>query len=648
MKKILLKRLALSNWRSLNSDVTFGEKTKIFAYNGVGKTSLQSAWNWLLSSYTSANEPKNHNLYDNRMEITQNTPVASVKAWIEVDGIEYTIEKRAKAKFSRKRGTNEWVKDSADEYTILIDGIETSATDYASWLEYNICDTHILTYCLDGSFFSSLVYDDKKQARKMLETIVGNISEGDLKGDYDVLSVDFAKGYTIEQIEEKTKNQLKDVKKHRDEFETLLRNKENALSEYANQDFTKVKDAIEECKAKIEKIDAMILNKAESIKPILGERNALFEIINSKTLFLNEYVNTYLNTFKRSTNEIKGKISEINTQRGTIEKSLANKKNLLEQNAQRIKSLQEYRDILIERRNEIKGRIFNEDKCAYCGQELPYDLLEDAKKKFNERKQEDLNACIFQGKNTRDDIDAIEKSNNILEGEIKELEGMLAEYDVEKLENKIKEMERDFVPCQTTDEYKKLRAELDELNDKFRSLDINQEDEVLNAEKKKLMLELEDLYIRYGFHKKVEELKDDVCKLHAQIRACGIDMASLEGVLDKCKEYIEERADVISQRVNESLKGCKIRMWERQKNGDIVPACIITDANDVKLATTNTANRMGIYLSLQDLFCKYCDITLPKWIDEAAVFAPNNLPKVDGQSIMLFPSEDKVLRIENN
>lgn len=648
MKKIYLKRLILSNWRSLNSDVTFGESTKILAFNGVGKTSLQCAWNWLLSGYTSADEPKNYNLYDNKCDITPETPIASVKAWVEVDGLEYTIEKRAKAKFSRKRGTSEWVKDSSDEYIVLIDEIETSATDYAMWLEHNICKTSTLPYCLDGGFFASLVYDDKKEARKILEAVVGEISTDDFSGDYSMFKNDFAKGYSIEQIEERTKRELNETRKKSVELDAVLKSKERSLSEYSTQDFDGLKKEIETCKADIDKIDAMILNKAESIKPLLGERNALFELINSKTLKNSECRNAYLNTFKAATSEIKGKINEINASKATLKSLLETKKETLARNQKTLAYLQEHRARLVERKNEIKGRVFSEGKCAYCGQELPDVLLEEAMRKFNKQKQEDLEACVAQGKNTRNDIDDILAVNKKLEEEISQCEQGLNEYpDIEELEARLKAREQSFVPYEETDEYKKMHAELDDLNAKFNSLNISKEDEALTAEKKKLMLDLEDLYIRYGFHKKAEELREEIAKLQTQIRECGISMARLEGVLSKCREYIEERAEIISERVNGKLKGCKIRMWERQKNGEIVPACIITDEKNVRLATTNTANKITIHLALQDLFCKHFGITLPKWIDEAAVFAPSNEPCVDGQSIMLYPSEDKVLRIEN-
>ena len=88
MKTIVIKRLILQNWKSLNHDVVFNaDTTTVCARNGVGKSSLQKAWNWLLSGYTSAITPKNHELFDNRCELTHETPIASVKAYVSIDGV---------------------------------------------------------------------------------------------------------------------------------------------------------------------------------------------------------------------------------------------------------------------------------------------------------------------------------------------------------------------------------------------------------------------------------------------------------------------------------------------------------------------------------------------------------------------------------
>ena len=115
MKRIELTKIQLSNFKSLNLEVGFNKgATHISGQNGIGKTSIASAFYWLLSSYTSPSVPKNHALFDDRVELTHETPLARVKAWIKVGELEYTIEKTAEAKFTRPKGASEWVKASSD------------------------------------------------------------------------------------------------------------------------------------------------------------------------------------------------------------------------------------------------------------------------------------------------------------------------------------------------------------------------------------------------------------------------------------------------------------------------------------------------------------------------------------------------------
>ena len=70
MKTITLKKIQLSNFKSLNLEVEFNEgATKISGKNGLGKTSIASAFYWLLSSYTNPYVPKNFALFDDIVDV---------------------------------------------------------------------------------------------------------------------------------------------------------------------------------------------------------------------------------------------------------------------------------------------------------------------------------------------------------------------------------------------------------------------------------------------------------------------------------------------------------------------------------------------------------------------------------------------------
>ena len=77
MRKLVLKRLELKNFKGQTR--TFEPKedlTKVFAKNGKGKTTLYKAFCWMLSGYTDAINVKNHELHENRNQITPETQKA--------------------------------------------------------------------------------------------------------------------------------------------------------------------------------------------------------------------------------------------------------------------------------------------------------------------------------------------------------------------------------------------------------------------------------------------------------------------------------------------------------------------------------------------------------------------------------------------
>lgn len=654
MRKITLKRIVLSNWKSLNIDVTFNDSgsTRISGRNGIGKSSLQSAWNWLLTGYTNANAPKNHELYDNRYELSHETPVASVKAWVSIDGIDYTIEKTAQAKFTRKRGSSEYIKDSSDSYKVLVDDIEISATAFSEWVESNFCDIVMLEYALDGTFFTTLAENDKKNARKVLEMLVGEISADDFTGDYSLINSDFAKGYSVDQIIEKTKHQIKPLKDRFEKIPAIIEAKEKSLAELEQEDYDAIKAEIEEKKKSILDIDDAILGRAEAIKPILGQRDAIYEIINSKTLKLNECRNTYLGQHKSAVDALKCEIDRINIEnsikRTRNESAYAElDKNVRELEAVKaeLKSANEYRIVLLQRKDEIKSRVFTGEKCHYCNQELPVHMQEELQAQFNKQKNEDLDFVVSSGKSVREKIDMLSAKADELTDIIAKGVQLEELVSTAELEQKLVEKSKSIVPFEATPEYARLTKEIADIESTLPMIPTNDNTALTNT-KKVLIDALETLNQRYGLKYKADEHKCEIDALKCELRSIANDIAHLEGVLAKCQEYMEERADIVSNRINDKLDYCKIQMWQMQKNGELAPSCTITDNSGVKYSTLNNSNRIKTCIALQQLFCKHYDIQLPVFVDEASVFSTNNKPVINGQSIFLYASDDNALVVK--
>lgn len=610
------------------------------------------SWYWLLSSYTSAGEVKNNNLFDNKELLTKDTPKASVEAVVVIEGYEYTLKKVAEAKFVRKRGTDIYEKAASDTYTLYIDNIETSVSDFNAWIERNICPPDMVQYLLDGSFFAYLIDDDKHKARKVLENIIGEVKEEDMKGDYSCIREDM-KRFPIEAIEERTKNEIKPLKARMSEIPAIIESKHSTLSEYEQIDYESILKEIESKRADIEQIDATILGQGKAIEPIMGERNRIYDLINEKVMLLNELKAAHNSRESSKVSLVKAQLDEARRRNVGVAKENANAQarydatvRCIEQQKKAVEIFEQTRLSLLAERDEIKARVFTEESCAYCGQELPYDKQEEARQRFNDRKQRDLADVVVRGRSNNDSIKLSKDKLAMLEKEIEGGVVLLEIEDLAMLEEQYRVAQTSFIPFESTNEYARLSKEIDDLKATLPEIPTNNNESLTNA-KRMLMGELETLNRRYGLKAKADSIREEIAALQAEQRRVGAEIARLEGKLDKCKEYTQEKADIISYRVNGRLLDCKIEMWSAQKDGTMIPDVVLKGKDDVRYSTLNFSDRIKTCIELARLFASHYGVILPVWIDEASVFSSGNLPTTEAQMVLLYASDDMYLTYEH-
>lgn len=652
MKRITLKKIQLSNFKSLNLEVNFNDgETTISGKNGIGKTSIASAFYWLLSSYTSPCVPKNFALFDDRVELTHETPLAKVKAWIKIGDYDYTIEKTAEAKFTRSKGTSEWVKASSDTYTVYVDEIETSATQFNEWISNNICPITMLPYALSGDFFSYLVTEDKNKARKVLTDIVGEVNEGDFKGDYSSIE-ELLKRYTASDIIEMSKKKKKPLEERQNVIPSEIDSKQERLSELRAMDFSTYEREIEHTKERIEAIDGLLLGNADAIKPILEHNREIENKLSFLRLSLANRRLSYKDMQNERTSVIKAKIAEINRYNEGIEKENAKIMAKWNNSAMEctslvveMKSLEDYLNTLRDKKNEVKNRVFTEDHCPYCGAELDLLELEAKKIEFNDRKTKELEMIVSEGKATKEKLERKQKEYAEL---TKNNEGgpmLLEKSSTKDLEEALKRLEDTFIPFEDTDEYACMELQIDALSKEIKEIPSN-DNEALTSEKKALIEQISELSKKLGLKDEIKKVENDILELKKELRSVANSISELEGTIFKCKEYEQEKHEITAFRINGKMKKARFEMWSTQKNGEQIPDLILTNEKGVRFSSTNFANQIELKLDLQELFCKTFDINLPKFIDESAVFSPSNLPIFDdSQTIYLFASDEETLMI---
>ena len=325
MKEFIIKEIVLKNFKGQNRTFTPNDvKTFVKGANGVGKTTIYKAFCWLLTGYTDAINVKNHELFDSRFELTHETPEARVKASIMLDGEEYSIERVAKAKFSRKRGSQKWTKDSSDAYCLYIDNIETSATAFSSWIESNIGDVDLLPYMLIGERFANLIIDDKKAARKILDQITGEITTEMMNGDYYMINNDLRK-YSIEQLLERYKAQLKPLTQRITVIDALIDTKTNELSLFDGINFDELALRIKEKSSELSKVDECISDASKSLEPLVREREKLIKEIHLKSVELGDARLKYIGEQNEELSKLLNEIREVDSFNQEVKK--INEKN---------------------------------------------------------------------------------------------------------------------------------------------------------------------------------------------------------------------------------------------------------------------------------------------------------------------------------
>lgn len=651
MRKLVLKRLELKNFKGQTR--TFEPKedlTKVFAKNGKGKTTLYKAFCWMLSGYTDAINVKNHELYDNRTEITPDTPTACVKAYISIDGVDYTIERRAIAKFTRKRSTNEYVKDASDTYELYIDEVSTSSQAFAQWVGNNICDTDLLVYALIGERFANLVADDKKKARAILEMISGNVTIDMMRGDYSMIADDLSK-FSVEQLKERYRNTIKPMIERNTEIDSLIESKEFELSKYKETDFVAILAKINTLTSEISKCDASILDKSEAIKPIMEEKQKIMDKVNAIMLDDMAKRNEWNARHEEGKKNLLRNIAKVNKINDEIKAENAKNKatyeynvSLLGKEKERLDNLNTSIQKMREKKDSVKAEVFCETKCSVCGQELPIERIEELKDKFNEDKKARLAEIITQGKILKSEIDSCNDR-------IRELESIIAEGASEKPYESVGSMEEEydlfvssFVPYDETKEHEELMKNVQSLKESIPCADIDVNEIV--SKKERLQEELGEANRAYGVHSVMERIEHEIHTLKAEKRELNINIAKIEGCIDKVKEYEEEKANIVSDAINKKLSGCKIVMYSRLKSGDLVPDCVIESEEGIKYATMNNSARLITCLSLQRMFCEKEGINLPIFVDEASIYDSEHLPTFDSQTIYLYASDDENMLIK--
>ena len=645
MKKIKIKSLRMSDWKAQNREVFFNDGvTTISGKNGTGKSSVYKAFCWLLTGYTDPINVKNHELFDSSLELTQDTPAAVVSAVFDIDGTEVKIERSAKAAFRRERGTDTYVKATSDTYTFRIDDVEVSATDFNSFISERFLNLDFLPYAIMGERFANIANTDKVKARKLLESIVGTISFDDVnKSNYSAIREDVEK-YGIDVLKERYKGLMKPYKQRLVEIDAILAVRNEDLRKYNAIDFDSLEKERESIEAELSDIEHQMMGATEKNEPKRKLRDGLVAQINQLSSKLGDMRIEYDNDQKAKEAELRALIASVDKENAAIKEANEKAAKAYDDNSKaidditvKISELNSKREELIQKRTKVKELVFDGEYCRFCGAKLNSDKLEEAKKQFSEEKQSKLNDIIMEGLSVRKEIDALTEELN-KRTEVKNKGFHVDGYkSAEEQEATLRNFLDNKVPFEDTDQYKNVCSEIDELKSKLPT--VLDEDAELIAKRTEANNRFKEVSMKLGEKVAMNNVKEHIRLLNVEYKEAASMIAEYEGMIDLVNKFIEERANVISERINDRLEECKIVMYSRQKDGELKPDCVIKDMEDIPYATMNNSARIKTCLSIQRMLCEHFEVVIPLFVDEYAIFDSEHAPKSDWQQINLCASD---------
>lgn len=648
MKTIKLKNIELTDWKGQSNTLCFDGKTSVIeGRNGIGKSSVYMAFVWLLTGYTDSINPKNHELFDDKVAVSENTPMASVCAVIDVAGEEVELFRGAQPQFSSNKMDGTYTKMSSDKYTFRVNGTLTSAKAYNDYITRAIGDVNLLIYALNGERFANMTIKDKNGARKVL-MLMSDVSEGEIVEGYEDI-VSESNG-SIDALSDEYKEKAKECDDVIKGLHAVIDNKKSEIATIEVSSEVTIEGMIDDKMDELLLLDERITEQADKAADAIRLRASKEGRISNINAELEVLRDNYEKTNEAEVQRLKSKIKAIEQQNVIIAKNNEFIKECNSKKWNKILSLQDdiqkigklVLDCNDKRAEVMLSYLDKESKqCPICGTPYSGEQMTSITEHFEADKECKIADIDKQIERYQKEI--MDKSDEIarLQKEIME-----THYDQETpLDGLYEELKEVLArpDYSQTEEYKGLYAEKTELEATMPSYFT---DYIYADEKEALLDELASLNRQLAMSRHYDKQKHFIDELNAQLREKSNEWAECKGKMEAIKSYKEAIAAKVAEKINADLNECRIVMYSKQKNGEVKPDCQIETLDGVLYTTANNSLRARICIDLQKMFGKKIGAVLPVFVDEANKFSSGNIPKYDGQMILIKASDDEQLTIK--
>lgn len=659
MKKVTLKKLSVENYKKFEAkEFDFAGRTEVSGRNRQGKTSLMDAYfDVLTGKLADGTLPNNIRRKVNGEEVDD--PVVR-ELVIDVDGTKYVVQKKT------KKGK------SSNTVEYYVNGIKRNKTEYMEILK-RIADPDTIAMCSNARVFLNEIQKATAKARETLGGIAG-FSESQFRAEYPEYEWIKNEGVEGDSIEEILKARRRDLRKAKSDVDDIAKQirKEQGRQVECDETLPAQRDDLLDLLKENEKQEEVLCNASREYDRISIElaglkrsRDALVEKAGKTAREKHDRITSLLYTLKSDKKNAENKLRLAEMDLEHANKGIERHKAALAQ------AKKKYTEALKEKwggdteLTAIRGEEFDPELaiCPTCGQTLPEEQVETAKRKFEFNKQSRISKKLGEKeqfeKNKRTKLEQItEDGNEASEGlktaneTKKEAEAAIeaTKKEITSLALEISETEKEAekpIPepdMSGDEEYKAVCGKISALEESLNGIGNGENDRILLSNNRhSLEAKLRDVEAKIKTQTaRLEEKANNLEALQEEQKKLSQKQANIQQKVDQLTEYSIEKNKALAAVINPHFKHFQFQFLDYTQDGEPLETCRMI-CNGIDYANgLNHSDRILCDIDLVMGLQEMNDLRLPVWVDDTESINSDRIPELDTQMILLRVSDGKL------
>lgn len=659
MKKVTLKKLSIENYKKFEArEFDFAGRTEVSGRNRQGKTSLMDAYfDVLTGKLADGTLPNNIRRKVDGEEVDD--PVVR-ELVIDVDGTEYVIQKKT------KKGK------SSNTVEYYVNGIKRNKTEYMEILK-RIADPDTIAMCSNARVFLNEIQKATAKARETLGGIAG-FSETQFRAEhpeYEWIKNEGVEGDSIEEILKARRRELRKAKSDVDDIAKQIR-KEQGRQVECDETLPAQRDDLLDLLKENEKQEKVLSDASREYDRISIElagmkrsRDALVEKAGKSIRDNHDRITSLLYTLKSDKKNAENKLRNAEMDLEHANKGIERHKAALAQ------AKKKYTEVLKEKWDgdtdltAIRGKEFDSAAaiCPTCGQALPEEQVETAKRKFEFNKQSRIAKKLEEKeqfeKNKRAKLEKITEDGNeasdglkIANKTKKEAEAAIeaTKKEITSLALEITETEKEAekpIPepdMSGDEEYKAVCDKISALEESINGIGNGENDRILLSNNRhSLEVKLRDVEAKIKTQTaRLEEKANNIKALQEEQKKLSQERSNIQQKVDQLTEYSIEKNKALAAVINPHFMHFQFQFLDYTQDGEPMETCRMI-CNGIDYANgLNHSDRILCDIDLVMGLQEMNDLRLPVWVDDTESVNSDRIPGLDTQMILLKVSDGEL------